>query len=157
MSGKDGIFYNDFEQVMVSTQLTSTKTDMNVIDLGSAGIQEVVHNGSTTIVVSFDAISTADGSNFFTFDLFHADAAASGVALTDAELVTFSNGLTNSASPTVKATTLTTQAQKLVLIGYTGIKRFLQLQPTETGTSDITINVHAFYGQLDSIHGDKLD
>jgi hypothetical protein len=152
----DGIYELDFEQLMVSTALTATKTDMNVLDLGAAGI-DAGQPGSCTILFCVDAITTADSSNYFTFDLYHADAKTSDTALTSGVKVTSTTGLTNSASPTVQATTLTTQAQKFVVVGYTGIKRYLQLQPTETGTASITGSVQAIYHRLDSKHGSKLD
>lgn len=152
----DGIYELDFEQVMVSTALTATKTDMNVIDLGAAGI-DAGQPGSCTILSCIDAITTADATNFWTFDLYHADAKTSDTALTSGVLVTSTTGLTNASSPIVNATTLTTQAQKFVIIGYTGIKRYLQLQPTETLTAAITISVQVVYHRLDSKHGSKLD
>jgi hypothetical protein len=147
-------FFNDFEQLLVSTAITANKTDMESIDLGSAGIQ-AGRPGGVVFMVSFDAITTADSSNFFTFELHHADARASSTSLTSSTQVTTSDGLV-AADPTVKATTLTTQAQKLVIIPYVGIKRFVQMQLAETGTASITINVHAIYGHLDSEHGSKL-
>lgn len=147
-------FFTDFEQLMVSTALTASKTDMESIDLGAAGI-EAGQPGSALFLVSFDAITTADATNFFTFTLQHADARASSTSLTDSTLVTLTTGLLK-ADPVVNATTLATQAQKLVIIPYVGIRRFVQLQPLETLTAAITINVHAIYGHLDSTHGSKI-
>lgn len=152
----DLLYKTDLHQLMTSTQLTASKTDMTVLDLGAAGIQGGPVN-AVYFVFNIDAIATADASNFFTFDLWHSDAISSATALDGGVLVTPTTGLLNSAAPTVKATTLTTQEQKFVIVGYRGIKRYVQMQPTETGTSDITGSVFAVLGHLDSEHGDKLD
>lgn len=152
---QDLIFTSDVEQVMASTNLTASKTNMNVIDLGAAGILAGPVN-ECMILVGVDAISTADTSNYFTLDLYHAAAKTSSTALTAGVKVTSANGLLNADSPVINATTLTTQAQKCILIGYRGILRYLQLQPTETGTADITISVYAIYSALDSKHSTKL-
>jgi hypothetical protein len=151
---KDIIFETDVEQIMVSTQLTASKTDMNVVDLGAAGI-EAEPVGAFYFLVGVDAIATASAGNSFAFKVFHADAKASDTALTSGVEVTTSTGL-YLANPVVAATTLTTQAQKCLLIGYRGIKRYLQLQPTETGTADMTVSVYGIMGHLDSKHGDKV-
>lgn len=151
----DLLYKIDVEQVMASTQLTASKTDMNVIDLHAAGIQAGTVN-ACLLLVNVDAIATADSSNYFTFKLFHADAKTSATALTSGVEVTATTGLLNSAAPVINSTTLTTQAQKCILIGYRGIKRYLQLQPTETATADVTVSVIAILGHLDSQHGNKL-
>ena len=152
---KDILYELDFEQVMASTQLTADKTDMNVIDLASFGILgKIIH--AITILVLVDAKATADGSNYFTLDLYHADAKTSATALTSGVKVTSTTGLLNSASPVINDTTLTAQSDKVIAIGYRGVKRFLQLQCDETGTADITVSVLAVGGVLDSQHGAKL-
>lgn len=152
----DLIYKTDLHQLMVSTQLTATKTDMSVLDLGAAGIQGKPV-GAVYFVFNVDAIAAADSSNYFTFNLWHSDAITSPTALDGGVLVTPTTGLLNAAAPTVKATTLTTQAEKFVIVGYRGIKRYVQMQPTETNTSDITGSVFAVLGHLDSEHGLKLD
>lgn len=152
---KDMIFEVDHEQLIPSTQLTASKTDVPVVDLAAFGINDGPIN-SLYFLVSVDAIGTADGSNLFTFKLFHSDLKASDTALTDGVEVTATTGLLNEASPVINATTLTTQAQKQILIGYRGTKAFVQIQPTETGAADVTVSLLAVGGVLDSSHGDKL-
>ena len=152
---KDSIFELDAEQLMASTALTATKTDMNVVDLSAFGINDGPI-GSLFFLVNVDAITTADSTNFWTFKLFHSDAKASDTALTGGVEVTAATGLLNASSPVVNATTLTTLAQKSILIGYRGTKAYVQLQPTETLTAAITISVIAIGGVLDSQHGTKL-
>lgn len=151
----DLLYKVDLHQLMASTQLTATKTDMSVLDLGAAGIQGgAVH--AAFFVFNIDAIGAADGSNYFTFDLWHSDALTSPTALDGGVLVTPTTGLLNPAAPTVQATSLATQAEKFVIVGYRGIKRYVQMQPTETGIADITGGVFAVLGHLDSEHGLKL-
>lgn len=152
---KDSIFDHDVMQLMPSTALTASKTDMTVVDLAACGIQAGPAH-SIFFLVGVDAITTADASNYFTFDIYHADAQTSSTALTSGVLVTATTGLLNAAAPTIAATTLTTQAQKCILIGYRGIKPFIQLQPTETGTAAVTVHVDAIFAVLDSTHGSKL-
>ena len=101
----DLLFCLDFEQLMVSTALTASKTDMNVLDMSAMGIDDGPCN-ALLFLVNVDAISTADGSNYWTFNLYHSDAKASDTALTDGVLVTATTGLLNTASPVVNATTL---------------------------------------------------
>lgn len=152
----DLIFPTDVEQVMVSTNLTASKTNMNVVDLGAFGINGGPVN-AFYFWVNVNAIATADATtNYFTFKTFHAAAKTSATALTSGVELTATTGLLNAANPVIQATTLTTQAQKNILIGYRGTLQYLQLQPTMTGTADITISVHAVAGVLDSQHGDKL-
>lgn len=152
----DLLFKLDFEQLMASTNLTASKTDMNVVDLSAMGINDGPVN-ALLFLVNVNAISTADATtNYFTFTLYHSDAKASDTALTNGVAVTATTGLLNADDPVIQATTLTTQAQKQILIGYRGTKAYVQLQPTMTGSADITIGVNAVGGVLDSQHGDKL-
>lgn len=154
---QDLIFNHDVEQVMASTALTASKTDMNVIDLQSFGIL-AGKAFSVMILVNVDAITTADATtNYWDFDLYHSNLKTSSTALNGGVICdTKAKGLVNGNSPQVLATTLTTQAQKCILIGYVGTKRYLQLQPTETGTAAITISVIAISGNVDSQHSTKL-
>lgn len=152
---KDMIFEVDHEQLLASTQLTGSKTDVPLVDVAAFGINNGPIN-SLYFLVSVDAIATADGSNFFTFKLFHSDVKASDTALTDGVEVTATTGLLNAVSPVINETTLAEQAQKQILIGYRGIKAFIQIQPTETGTADVTVSLLAVGGVLDSSHRAKL-
>lgn len=153
----DLLYRTDYEQLMVSTQLTASKTDVLVVDTGAFGIQ-AKPIGSLLFLVNVNAIATADATtNYFTFNLYHSANKTSSTALTSGVLVTATTGLLNAASPVIQATTLTTQDQKNILVGYRGIKRYVQIQPTETGTADITVSIHAIGGFLDSEHGNKLD
>lgn len=152
---RDLVFETDVHQLMASTNLTASKTNMTVLDLQAAGIESALY-GAVYFLIGVDAISTADASNYFTIKLFHSDAKTSATALTSGVEVTSTTGLLNSAAPTIAATTLTTQAQKCIIVGYRGIKRYLQIQPTETGTADVTISVYAVLGHGDSTHGSKI-
>lgn len=143
-------------------QLTATKTDALVIDRRDHPTSQIVG-----FIVTVPAVTAADGSNFFEFELWEADDKASGTAL-DASAAKVSNedilGYTvngvrsvtaNPAHDPTEPASISTelanlqngfvprvnavgQAGAVFFFQYRGYKPCLQLRPTETGTADIT-------------------
>jgi hypothetical protein len=102
--------------------LTAT-TNGNTIDRQGYGLADfIVQVGTST---------TADGSNYFTISLEHGDASN----MSDAAAVTSSNGLVG-ANLVINNTA---DANLVNHIGYNGIKRYVRLVATETGTASVQI------------------
>jgi hypothetical protein len=102
--------------------LTAT-TNGNTID--RAGYGQVDFN------VQVGTSTTADADNLFTVSLEHSDASD----MDPAEAVTAANGLLG-ANLVINATG---DANKVNHIGYNGIKRYVRLVATETGTASVQI------------------
>lgn len=127
----NGTFHN-FKVVNALNQaatLTGT-TAGNIIDMQGFG--------SATIVVQVGTATTADADNYFTVSLTHSDASN----MDGEEAVSATNGLVG-ANLVINATT---DANKVNKIGYNGIKRYIRLAATETGTASVQIAAVALLG-----------
>ena len=98
---------------------TATANGTNIIDMQGFD--------ACTFVVQVAAVTTADGSNYFTLTIQAGDASD----LSDGATVTAATGLLGS-NIVIDATG---DANKVGLMGYAGGKRYARLVATETGTA----------------------
>lgn len=129
----------DAEQVMNETQLTATKTDIPVIDLDAFGREGHPVVGECLIAISVIAAATADPTNLFTFKLFESDAKDDDTTLTNGTEVAAESLI--GLPPVINATGAQTN---FLLVSYRGSKKKIQVQPTETGTADVTVSIAAW-------------
>lgn len=99
---------------------------------GAGNIIDRQGYGLVDVAVQVGTSTTADGSNYFTVSLEAGDVAD---MLSATEAVTAANGLVG-ANLVVNATT---DANKVNHIGYNGIKRYVRLVYTETGTASVQL------------------
>ena len=109
-----------------SAQITATATG-DVID--TQGYESV------TIVVQTAAVSTADGSNYFTAALYEDDAVGMGTEALATTII--------GTAPVINATT---KANTVFAFGYNGNKRYIRLKMVETGTADAVVGAVAILG-----------
>lgn len=111
------------ENAMNQAATLTASTNGNTIDRQGYGLAD--------FIVQVGTVTTADGTNYFTVSLEHGDASN----LSDAAAVTSSNGLVG-ANLVVNATG---DANLVNHIGYNGIKRYVRMVATETGTASAQI------------------
>jgi hypothetical protein len=111
------------ENAMNQAATLTATTNGNTIDRQGYGLADfVVQVGTST---------TADGSNYFTISLEHGDASN----MSDAAAVTATTGLVG-ANLVINATA---DANLVNHLGYNGIKRYVRMVATETGTASVQI------------------
>ena len=94
---------------------------------------------SLTFVIQLATVTTADGSNLFTFTLQHGDDSG----LSDGATVTAATGLLGS---NLVVNDSTTQSDMIGMMGYAGGKRYVRLVATETGTASAAFSAVAVQG-----------
>lgn len=92
---------------------------------------------SATIVVQVGTVTTADATNYFTFDLYHGDLASGtdGTSVDAAERINAAFAVND-----------TSDAGKTVAFGYLGNKRYIHVVCTETATGSIISGAMAVLG-----------
>jgi len=91
--------------------------------------------GGCGFVIQLATVTTADGSNYFTFTIEHGDASN----LSDAAVVTSATGLLGSNL----VVNDTGQSDTVSKMGYVGGKRYVRLVATETGTASAAFSAVA--------------
>lgn len=106
-----------------------------------------LHRANTNDVwVNVGAVAAADGSNYFTFKLVESDSAVLAGHTDVAAADCVSNGVASTNGLTLNATS---QANGVLgHIYYRGVKRYIGIKATETGTADAFVGAHAVLGGL---------
>lgn len=118
----------DVDMCIAPAQYTGTKSDGTIIDL--QGYE------SATVMVGIGAVSTADGSNYFTITVTEGDNSALSDGATATKLIgAFELINSTSADPNT-----------VQLVGYYGGKRYVRVVATETGTADATFGCWVIKG-----------
>ncbi len=141
----------DVEVLMAETQLTASKTNMLVADLDAFGKSGQPVNG-VNIYIYLKTLTTVDGSNYFTPQIYQADAKTSTTALTSGELCT-----SDEVVGVIDVIDDGPTAGSIIAFGYRGVKKKIQIQLPMTGTSDITISVVAVGLSQKADHVSKTD
>jgi hypothetical protein len=92
--------------------------------------------GAVTFLIQLATVTTADGSNYFTFTL----SAGDDSGLSDGATVTAATGLLGS---NLVINDSTTQSDMIGMMGYAGGKRYVRLVVTETGTASAAFSAVA--------------
>jgi hypothetical protein len=119
----NGFHDHKIENALNQAATLTASTNGNTIDRQGYELAE--------FAVQVGTATTADGSNYFTLSLEHGDASN----MSDAAAVTSSDGLVG-ANLVVNNTA---DANLVNHIGYNGIKRYVRLVATETGTASVQI------------------
>ena len=114
-------------QALDSSQKTATATG-DVIDL--QGFE------SCEIVTQTAAVTTADGSNYFTMTVYEDDAVGMGTEAVATDLLGTATVINASA----------TQLNSTFRFGYNGNKRYIRVKAVETGTADAVIGAVVILG-----------
>ena len=109
---------------------TATANGTNIIDMQGYD--------SCVFVIQLATVTTADGSNLFTFTIQAGDDSG----LSDGATVTAATGLLGSNL----VVNDTAQSNKVGLMGYVGGKRYARLVATETGTASAAFSAVAVQG-----------
>lgn len=110
----------------------------NTAQITATGNGEIIDTkGFESIVfaVQAGAVSAADGSNYLTADIYESDDSG----MSGEEKATAILG----EAPVINALT---DADTVQIVGYNGVKRYLRLKFTETGTFDAVVGAVAILG-----------
>lgn len=127
---------NEFNDIKVVNALKQAATRTAT---ATGEVIDMQGYGAAIIAVQVGTSTTADADNYFTVSLTHSDASD----MTGEEAVTTAKGLLG-ANLVINATT---DADKVNKIGYAGIKRYIRLAVTETGTASVQTAAVAFLMQ----------
>lgn len=123
-----------FQTAKAYANLTASANSAEVVDTQFGG-------NVVAFVIYIHAAATADGSNYFTVKVEESDDATFATGVT---VVTDSADRIIGTQPVINATTLAASLKKFGVA--VGIKRYMRLVFTETGTADITVSAFGIVG-----------